>query len=66
MSPAYAMTGSKKSREHRTVIVLRDVQGFSYDEMADILHVPVGTIKSRIHTARLALRNELRKEERRT
>ncbi|MBN6185484.1 sigma-70 family RNA polymerase sigma factor [Aneurinibacillus sp. BA2021] len=54
----------KLSAEHRTVIVLRDVQGFSYDEIADVLQVPVGTIKSRIHTARLALRNELRKEER--
>ena len=47
------------SPDHRTVIVLRDVQGFSYEEMANILEIPVGTVKSRIHAARMALRNEL-------
>lgn len=49
----------KLSVEHREAIVLRDIQGFSYDEMADILQIPAGTVKSRIHAARLALRNEL-------
>lgn len=51
----------KLSPEHREVIVLRDIQGFTYDEIAEILQVPVGTVKSRIHAARLALRNELSK-----
>lgn len=54
----------KISPEQREVIVLRDVQGFTYDEMADILQIPVGTVKSRIHAARLALRNHLEKEGR--
>ncbi|WP_047153179.1 RNA polymerase sigma factor [Aneurinibacillus tyrosinisolvens] len=54
----------KLSPEHRSVIVLRDIQGFSYDEMADMLQIPVGTIKSRLHTARLTLRSELTSGER--
>ncbi|MFQ5430206.1 MAG: sigma-70 family RNA polymerase sigma factor [Phycisphaerae bacterium] len=44
---------------HRTVVVLRDVESFGYDEIAEILEVPVGTVKSRLHRARLALREEL-------
>lgn len=47
------------SPEHREVIILRDVQGFSYSEMAEILRIPAGTVKSRIHAARIAMRNEL-------
>lgn len=46
----------KLSPEQKMVIILRDIQGLTYDEIADILQVPVGTIKSRLHTARLALR----------
>lgn len=49
------------SVEHREVIVLRDIQGFSYDEIAEVLNIPVGTVKSRVHLSRLALRNELMK-----
>ncbi|WP_027416187.1 RNA polymerase sigma factor [Aneurinibacillus terranovensis] len=46
------------SLDHRTVLVLRDIQGFSYDEIARILDIPVGTVKSRISSARLSLRKE--------
>lgn len=51
----------KLSPELREVIVLRDIQGFSYNEIAEILQIPVGTVKSRIHAARLILRNEFTK-----
>ena len=45
--------------EFRDAIALRDLQGYSYDEMAEIIGCPVGTVKSRIHRARLALRELL-------
>jgi len=48
--------------EQRTVIVLRELQGFAYDEIADILDIPLGTVKSRINTARLHLRDILAQE----
>ena len=44
----------------RSAIVLRDVQGFSYDEIADMLEVNIGTIKSRISRGREKLRQILR------
>ncbi|MGE5329422.1 MAG: RNA polymerase sigma factor [Deltaproteobacteria bacterium] len=49
------------SPEHKTVIVLRDVQGFSYEEIAEIIKCPPGTVKSRINRARLELKNLLMK-----
>lgn len=44
------------SPEHREVIVLRELEGLSYDEMARVLGVPVGTVESRLHRAREELR----------
>lgn len=49
----------KLSPEHRAAIVLRDIQGYSYEEIADILNIPLGTVKSRINTARNILKKEL-------
>ncbi|MFA4015659.1 MAG: hypothetical protein RUDDFDWM_000750 [Candidatus Fervidibacterota bacterium] len=43
----------------RAVVVLCDLEGLSYDEVAKILGVPVGTVKSRLNRARLSLRNML-------
>jgi RNA polymerase sigma-70 factor (ECF subfamily) len=51
------------SNEHKTVIVLRDIQGFSYDEISDIMKCPEGTVKSRINRARKALREILKKQK---
>jgi RNA polymerase sigma-70 factor, ECF subfamily len=48
-------------REYREVIVLRDIQGFSYEEIRDILNIPHGTVKSRLFRARDALRGSLKK-----
>jgi len=45
--------------EQRTCIVLYDVQGYDYSEIAILLRVAVGTVKSRIHRGRLALRSAL-------
>ena len=47
------------AQQYRTAIVLRDVQGLDYQQIAEILAVPVGTVKSRVHRARLALRENL-------
>ena len=47
------------SPQHRDVLVLFDVQGHSYEEVAAVLEVPMGTVKSRLSRARLALREQL-------
>jgi RNA polymerase sigma-70 factor (ECF subfamily) len=49
----------KLSDEHRSIIVLREVEGCDYDHIADILDLPVGTVRSRLHRARLHLKEEL-------
>jgi RNA polymerase sigma-70 factor (ECF subfamily) len=46
------------SPEHRQVIVLREVEGLSYDEIAVALGVPRGTVESRLHRARAELRRK--------
>jgi len=43
----------------RTVLVLREMENLSYEEIAEILHVSLGTLKSRLARARLALKCEL-------
>ncbi len=47
------------SPEHREVIVLRELQGMSYEEMAEVLGVPRGTVESRLFRARRTLRERL-------
>ena len=44
------------SAEHRTVLVLRELQGYSYDEIASVVGCTLGTVKSRINRARQALK----------
>lgn len=45
--------------EYRAVIVLRDIEGLSHREVGEILHIPVATSKTRVHRARLILRERL-------
>ena len=47
---------------HRVVLVLFEIQGFAYEDVAHILQLPVGTVKSRINRARQALRQALEKQ----
>jgi RNA polymerase sigma-70 factor (ECF subfamily) len=47
------------SKDHRSIIVLRDIEGFSYNEIADVLGVSIGTVKSRLARARSDLKKSL-------
>ena len=47
------------SSEHRAVVVLKDIEGFSQEEIADVLDVSIGTVKSRLSRARARLRDLL-------
>lgn len=46
---------ARVSGEHRAVLVLADLQGLDYAEVATALDIPVGTVKSRLHRARLEM-----------
>lgn len=50
------------SEEHRLVIVMRDLQGMSYEEIGKIVKCPEGTVKSRINRARQALKEILKRK----
>jgi RNA polymerase sigma-70 factor (ECF subfamily) len=47
------------SDEHRSVLLMKDIEGMKYEDIADVLDVPIGTIRSRIHRARFELRGLL-------
>ncbi len=46
-------------QDYRTVMILHDVQDLPYEEVAEIVGVPVGTVKSRLHRGRIALARAL-------
>ncbi|MBO8129717.1 MAG: sigma-70 family RNA polymerase sigma factor [Peptococcaceae bacterium] len=48
------------SPEHRAVLVLREMQGYAYDEIAGVLDCSLGTVKSRINRARQALKERVK------
>ena len=54
---------ARLSPEHRAVLVMKDLEGQKYETMAEVLEVPIGTVRSRLHRARLELRELLEKSE---
>jgi RNA polymerase sigma-70 factor (ECF subfamily) len=50
---------AKLSEKHRVVLALREVEGLSYEEIAEATGVPLGTVESRLHRARAALARRL-------
>lgn len=52
---------SALDEDFRVVLVLREIDDRSYEEIAEILDLPVGTVRSRLHRARLQMRDELKK-----
>lgn len=50
---------AKLPEEYRVPLVLRELEGANYEQIAETLSVPVGTVRSRLHRARAALREAL-------
>lgn len=46
--------------DFRTIIILCDLEGFTYEEMSKILDIPIGTVRSRLHRARNLLKDRLK------
>ena len=51
---------SQLPEEYRVVLVLREMEGYCYESIAEVLDLPVGTVRSRLHRARLQLRDQLK------
>jgi len=49
--------------EHRAVLILKDLEGQRYEEIAEVLDIPIGTVRSRIHRARIELREILEAQD---
>ena len=56
---AVGLAIDRLSPEHRSAVLLRDIEGLSYEEIAEVLGIPLGTVRSRLHNARLALAGRL-------
>ncbi len=50
------------SPEHRAVLMLKEMEDQKYEEIAEVLNVPVGTVRSRLHRARMELREILEQD----
>ncbi len=53
---------NKLSEEHRSVLVLREIDGFEYEAIAQVLEISVGTVRSRLYRARALMRDQLRRQ----
>ena len=53
---------NRLSPEHRVVLILKDIEGQKYEDIAEILDVPIGTVRSRLHRARSELKELLQPE----
>lgn len=71
LQPAAAMQSAETRRavldalaelddDHRVILVLRDMDGLDYGAISDVLEIPIGTVRSRLHRARLAMRELLK------
>lgn len=47
--------------DHKEIVILRDIEGFSYEEIAQFLGLPEGTTKSRLHRARMVVKEKLKR-----
>ena len=54
-----ALALDRLSEEHRVILVLREIDDLDYEAIAVILEIPVGTVRSRLHRARLQLKEQL-------
>jgi RNA polymerase sigma-70 factor (ECF subfamily) len=54
---------NRLSPEHRVVLVLKDLEGQKYEDIALVLDVPIGTVRSRLHRARMELKELLHRPE---
>lgn len=52
---------SELTDEYRTVIVMKEMEGLSYEEIAELTDVPIGTVRSRLHRGRIELRDKLQR-----
>lgn len=62
LGPALDRVVSELSPDQRTLLLLHDVDGWRVEDLADLLGVPAGTVKSRLHRCRAALRQKLRRQ----
>jgi RNA polymerase sigma-70 factor (ECF subfamily) len=63
LQEALSMAISNLPEKFRIVLILRDIEGMSYDEIAKIINKPEGTVKSRLNRARLMLKDRLKTED---